>query len=272
MQNKPSILVNGSAASHVNIADRGLLYGDGVFETMAWTGHSIRYFDKHLARLERGCQVLGLPMPAKATLTKEIGLLPDLHEPCIIKIILTRGTGGFGYTPAIPATTPTRIVQRLSTPERSAADTELRCAVLAMTMGGNRPLAGIKHLNRLEQVLAAREVATRGLDEGIICNVDGFVMEAVSSNLLVVFGDRLVTPRLDAGGVHGILREVLIERAQARGITVRKEYVYVDTLAEADEIILCNSIRGVRAVKQLDDVIFAQRDYFHMLNGLVEFD
>ena len=126
---------------------------------------------------------------------------------------------------------PTRIVRASPWPESLHTDqVDSRCARLKATRHAHRSLAGLKHLNRLEQVLAAREVAERGLDDGLLCNEDGFVLEATSSNLLFVFDCAISTPKLDSNGVHGVLRDALIERFKGTDNEIKKEYLYAHIL------------------------------------------
>ncbi|MEM7083511.1 MAG: aminodeoxychorismate lyase [Pseudomonadota bacterium] len=253
-------LINGSASSAITVSDRGLAYGDGLFETMLFNGSHIPLWSFHYARLVSGCERLGLSAPKLNTLESEIEhLLGADTTPCVVKLILTRGSGGRGYAPPVSGDT-TRILQQLPCP--SAAPIE-HCTILSTTLSNSARLAGMKHLNRLEQVLAARELQGTDADEGLVCNEFGFVIEAVSANLLVVLGDRIVTPRLDTAGVRGVMRDWLIDNSP---VAIDEEYLYADVLAEARELMVCNSIRGVRRINRLDDTVFTQSAVYEQLD------
>lgn len=257
--------VNGQE-SFVQATDRGLAYGDGLFETVLCLNGHMPLLDRHLARLHRGAEVLGLAAPADDVWMEDIRAVLDHGDcppRCTVKLILTRGAGGFGYLPADDLS-PTRVVLRLGGQEEYRG-TGLHCDLLSSSLGTNRRLAGVKHLNRLEQVLAAREMNNRGLDEGLMCNAYGFVIEAVSSNVLLVFGERVVTPKLDSAGVRGVMRDVLIDAMAGSRWPVVKDFVHRDVVAQADEIILCNSVRGVRRVRRMGDRFMEQTAMYERL-------
>lgn len=269
MTGKHQILVNGKAGGSINAADRGIAYGDGVFETMLCVNGTVPLLQRHLTRLEYACKVLGLSEPSHNVWEQDFRTLMDGNsevDRCVIKFILTRGSGGLGYAPASESE-PSRIVQQLDFPA-AGSDDDLKGDVLETLLGSNRQLAGIKHLNRLEQVLAAKEVQQRNLHEGLVCNQHGFLIEAVSSNVIVVFGDRVVTPKLDTAGVRGVMRDLLIEATRLTEQPIVKDYVHSDALNQADEIILCNSVRGVRRVGQLGAARLTRRTVFDTLSGI----
>ncbi len=163
----------------------------------------------------------------------------------------------------------TRIVRRLDF-KQAMHENDLYCDVLKTRLGSNRQLAGMKHLNRLEQVLAARELGERGLQEGLVCNEHGFLIEAVSSNVILVLGDKIVTPKLDTAGVRGVMRDYLIEQCEHTDYAIRKDFIFASVIGQADEILLCNSVRGVRRVARLGDRVFEARDVYNRMRRLGE--
>ncbi len=264
-------LINGIPGSLVEEADRGLAYGDGVFETMLAIDGRIPLLSRHLSRLKSSCDTLGIKAPEDHDWQSDISWLADQQRwgGCeILKLTVTRGVGGHGYMPATEGGT-TRIVRRLDF-KQAMHENDLYCDVLKTRLGSNRQLAGMKHLNRLEQVLAARELGERGLQEGLVCNEHGFLIEAVSSNVILVLGDKIVTPKLDTAGVRGVMRDYLIEQCEHTDYAIRKDFIFASVIGQADEILLCNSVRGVRRVARLGDRVFEARDVYNRMRRLGE--
>src|SRR5215471_865923 len=152
-------VVNGSKVRDVQHAialeDRGLAYGDGVFETMLLRQGQVRFVEDHLARLEFGCKRLGISAPSIDALKNDLQLIAGAQNDGVIKLIVTRGAGGRGYR-ASADLAPTRIAILYASIEPDAEDgIEVRWC--ATRLARNATLAGIKHLNRLEYVLAHNE-------------------------------------------------------------------------------------------------------------------
>jgi 4-amino-4-deoxychorismate lyase len=216
-------LVNGEAIDQVPVSDRGLQYGDGLFETIAVNdGHPV-YWDAHLARLAEGCQRLGMHMPSPDLLEKEVLSVVPRHGRSVLKILVTRGTGGRGYQPPEPSA-PRRIVMSFDWPEYPdiyyTEGVQLR---LCKTQLGCQPqLAGLKHLNRLENVLARQEWQDPAIAEGLMSDTEGRIIEGTMSNLFLVRDGALHTPILNHCGVRGIMRNRIIELAAEVGIAHRQ--------------------------------------------------
>jgi 4-amino-4-deoxychorismate lyase len=244
-----SCLINGEIASHLPADDRGLAYGDGLFETLAVVGGKPRLWQQHMDRLVRGCERLGLAPPPQEILLREARTVAAGSPRCIVKIILTRGSGGRGYAPP-SAPVPRRIVSAHDWPEGLEADRQQGVdAVICDTRLAVQPLLrGIKHLNRLEQVLAAAELSSQPGRHGIVRNTEGFVICGVAANLFLVLDGQLLTPRMDRSGVHGVLRDLLLREFSARG---ERRRVTLDLLAEATELFFCSAIRGIVPVVSL---------------------
>jgi len=247
-------LINGHAGDCLSTYDRGLLYGDGLFETIAVQNGMPRRWSRHLARLQRGCARLGIGPPDAALLESEAAMLCEDRQRAVLKIIITRGTGGRGYRPD-PAAPATRIMQ-LHTYPSWPAEYGLAgvCAGLcSLRMGYNPHLAGIKHLNRLEQVLARAEWSDPEISEGLMQDQQGFLIEGTMSNVFLVRDDRLLTPDLRRCGVDGITRTLLLELAEQAGIATGVRDIAMNELAGADEIFLCNSLIGIWPVIRVSD-------------------
>ena len=249
-----SVLVNGEPVDCVSSLDRGLLFGDGVFETIAVIDGKPRFWSRHLHRLGEGCRRLCLPVPDEALLREEVAELLNGHDACILKIIVTRGVGGRGYrTPG--KTQPTRILQRHPWPAwpQECAANGVRVHLCTTRLGSNPQLAGIKHLNRLEQVLARQEWNEPDIREGLLLDTEGHVIEGTMSNLFAVKGAALVTPDLTRCGVAGIMRTVVMEQAGHLGLDVSVKPLTLVDVEQADELFLTNSLIGIWPVIGLND-------------------
>ena len=245
--------IDGVPAAMLPVQDRGLQYGDGLFETLAVQDGRISLLDFHLDRLATGCERLGFAMPPAASLKVELQAA-SAADRAVLKLILTRGSGGRGYRPA-EAAVPRRILSRHPWPEYPATWSQdgVRARVCALRLAAQPQLAGIKHLNRLEQVLARAEWGDAdGFQEGLMLDQEGRVIEGTMSNVFASPGEGvLLTPDLSRCGVAGVMRRYLLEQAAKAGITVRVEPFPLATLLRAREIFLCNSILGVWPVTEL---------------------
>ncbi len=244
------VLVDGRPADSVPALDRGLQYGDGLFETLAIRSGVPRLLGHHLERLAEGCRRLGIPMPDPAVLRREIEAAAPAAE-AVVKVILTRGVAARGYRPpANPQST--RIVAGFTRAPPGASDADgIHVRMCATRLGRNPALAGIKHLCRLEQVLARAEWVDEGVAEGLMQDDCGRLVCATQSNLFVLRRGRLVTPAVDECGVAGVMRRALIEWAGVRGLPVTVGRVMPEDLEEAEEVLLTNALTGARPVVDL---------------------
>ncbi|MFO1394239.1 MAG: aminodeoxychorismate lyase [Steroidobacteraceae bacterium] len=244
-------LVNGSETAGISPDDRGLQYGDGLFETMAATGGRIRRLGAHLARLADGCRRLGIPMPSEGLLTEECDRVLAGMGNGTVKLTVTRGPGPRGYRPpAEPAVT--RIVQSSAPRPRGDTTPPLVVRMCETRLGLNPALAGLKHLNRLEQVMACAEWDDPAIGEGLMLSMDGRLIAATAGNLFLVEQGRLVTPAIRDCGIAGIMRQAVLDAALGLGIGAVVTDVLPDRLATADEVFITNAVSGIRPVAELD--------------------
>ncbi len=246
-------LVNGIEADAVSVHDRGLSYGDGLFETFAVAEGRPIAWEPHISRLQNGCQRLRIPCPAEALLRAEATRVCAGLTLGVLKIIVTRGANGRGYR--IPeVVNPSRILTIYPWPAfpRSRAREGVRVTVCQTRLAANPGLAGIKHLNRLEQVLARSEWDGPHYAEGLMLDTAGRVVEGTMSNLFLVIDGQLVTPDLADAGVAGIMRGLVLAEAAALDIGATVAPVGLDDLRRAEELFLCNSLFGVWPIKGLD--------------------
>lgn len=255
----PTITVNGQACENVSALDRGLLYGDGLFETMAVRDGSIRFLEEHLRRLQTGCQVLGLEGLDHDTLTQEVAQAIDSDQECIIKVIITRGAGERGYRPVRQALT--RIVQKFPRPvfPQAYEDPGIDVTLCKFRLSHQPRLAQIKHLNRLEQVLARNEWEDE-YQEGLVCDIQDHVIEATASNVFFETNGGLVTPDLSQCGVAGILREQIIDYCHRHHIELSVRALRLAETADMDAMFVCNCIIGIWPVKRFDSLRFSRSE------------
>jgi 4-amino-4-deoxychorismate lyase len=250
-------LVNGQSTS-VDPADRGLAYGDGLFETMAARDARIRFLDLHLDRLEEGCRRLEIPAPPRSLIAREI----DAHCPrlgrAVVKLILTRGPGARGYLPPEPAT-PTRVLAISPWPDyrESYYRHGISMRVCQLRLGENPALAGIKHLCRLEQVLAQLELRGHPVQQGLLLDTRGYVVGGTSSNVFAVHGAELRTPALVRCGIKGVMRRAVLEAARTLGVRAEESELELADLLAADELFVTNSLFGIWPVTDVDGRRFA---------------
>lgn len=250
-----TVLVNGVECDEISVHDRGLAYGDGVFRTLRVERGSARCWDWHFRKLHDDCLALGVVCPDEGTLIDEVAALARAHPDGIIKIIVTRGGGERGY--ALPKNpNPTRILSTAPSPAypRRNYDFGIRARICSLRLACQPKLAGVKHLNRLENVLARAEWDDPEIAEGLLLDADGNVIQATMSNLLATERGMLVTPDLSRCGVAGVQRARVLHAAEQRGIKVKIESVTLDRLLGADELILINSGFGAWQIRQIDDI------------------
>lgn len=245
------ILVNGVAGETVAATDRGLAYGDGVFRTLRSRRGRPRWWPDHYRKLEADCAALGIACPAEEALSQEVERVTDPAVDEAVKIIVTRGSGARGYAPPQPATA-SRIVMSAPLPDYPPEFRRGGIKVhLCRTRLAFQPrLAGIKHLNRLENVLARAEWSDPSIPEGLLADVEGNIVGGTMTNLFIVEGGRMVTPELALCGVAGVTRARLMAAAREAGMTCREETVTHARLMEADEAMLTNSLIGVWQIKE----------------------
>jgi len=243
--------------------DRGLEFGDGLFETIAVVAGRPRLIDRHLARLADGCARLGIAAPARAALAAELGAAARLEGTGLLKLIVTRGAGGTGYA-AEAAAPPQRWLQAAPARPRPAALARDGVAVrlLATRLAEQPLLAGLKHLNRLEQVLAQRELAAGpAAQEGLMLDVHGRLVCGTMTNVFAVIDHCLVTPSLGRAGVAGVMRAALLANWRAAGVPVEVRDVEPAELERASELFLSNALIGVWPVAALGPRALAPGPY-----------
>jgi 4-amino-4-deoxychorismate lyase len=246
------ILVNGVPADAVPASDRGFAYGDGVFRTFAVHEGKVRAWRRQFGKLASDARALGIGCPEEALLRDEIRKVVGEERACAVKVIVTRGSGARGY--ACPADArPLRAVLRSPLPQHPVHWVERGVAarVCELRLARQPALAGIKHLNRLENVLARAEWNDPEIAEGLLLDRVGDVIGGTMSNVFVVEEDGIATPDLGQCGVAGVTRERIVDGARRRGHKCTVERIPLERLLAAQELMLVNSVIGVWQVRRL---------------------
>lgn len=250
-------LLNGEHRQCVDIFDRGFQYGDGLFETIEVCKGRPLFFKEHIDRLFAGCKVLQIPPPELAVLDSEAHQLSASVDHSVLKLIITRGKGGRGYRQPSPVL-PTRVLSLHPFPEYPYAFyvDGIVARFCDQRLASNPVLAGIKHMNRLEQILARAEWQDESVQEGLMLDYAGHVIEGTMSNLFFVKNDVLHTPLLTNCGIAGIVRQKVVDFAHRNHIGVVETNFDKLSVLTADEIFVTNSVIGIWPVKQLNEQCF----------------
>lgn len=250
-----TVLINGQQTHWVDCADRGFQYGDGLFETISIHNGVPLFFSKHIERLAEGCRRLAIDLPERKQIAAEAEILCRSAGEGVLKIQVTRGKGGRGYRCPDGSNT-TRVLSVHPSPNYPPG---LKCngikaRVCETRLGINPRLAAIKHMNRLEQILAMREWDDPHIYEGLMLDADDYVVEGTRSNLFLVQDGCLLTPKIDRCGVAGIMRALVIAQAKAHDMKVILARITIDDLLDADELFLTNSIIDYWPITELETV------------------
>lgn len=235
-------------------ADRGLLLGDGLFETLLWSGGALIAFEAHAARLARGCAALGLPVPdidrLRAAALDAVARAGLSTTRAAVRLTWTAGTGGRGLDR--PADLAPRLIASAAPSSRPTGGARLAAVDIRRNEGS--PASRLKTLAYLDNILARRSARAAGADEALMLNNRGEIACAAAANVFWFDGDALVTPALDCGVMDGIVRGAVIERARGARIEVREDRVARDRLERAKGLFLTNSLIGLWPVEALDGV------------------
>jgi len=246
-------LINGVPGDTIGINDRGLLYGDGVFRTLLRRSGVPLLWDRQYAKLASDCSALRIECPSQSVFERDFDLLPASDADCVIKLIVTRGDGPRGYV--VPANTrANRVVTCGPLPAHAhpSAGSAARIRWCNTSLSVQPALAGVKHLNRLENVLARSEWHDPTIFDGLMLTAGGEVISGTMRNLFLVRNGQLNTPAIDRCGVDGVMRKLVLELAAAHQVPVIIGTVRRQDVQTADEIFLVNSVITLVAVGALE--------------------
>ncbi len=267
------VWVNGIAEADISAFDRGLAYGDGLFATMRFTKNEryskqgILFLDAHLARLTQSAARLGFswqPSQELLSLIEQVGQAYIAEQSnqktrcdACIKLLLTRGVGGRGYQPA----NDVQVTEVLSVHDIPAHYSQWQVNGISLQTSlvklSRQPrLAGMKHLNRLEQVLIRSGELEQGFDDWLVLDAEDNVIESSMANIFFIQGHSVVTPCLSHSGVAGVMREQLIYWFTQSGFNLDCRELHHDELAQFDHAIIANSLFGVVGINRIDEYYF----------------
>ena len=247
------MLINGQPGDTVSIHDRGLLYGDGVFETILCQAGEPVLLAGHMERLQNGCQRLRLGAQDASTLRAEIERVAQ-QDDCVVKVIISRGVRARGYRFDQQDASCTRIVSRSDAPAVVCENYTqgIHLTQCRYRLARNRYLAGIKHLNRLDQIVARSEWSNE-FQEGVMCDDLGNVIEGTMTNVFIEADNQWLTPRLDEAGVKGVLRQWIMNNAHLVDRACVEKDLPLAELAGSQAIFVCNSVIGIWPVVRFAD-------------------
>lgn len=252
-----SYLLNGQLDAPISPLNRALHYGDGLFETIRCERGKPLFFEQHMQRLLLGCQRLRIPAPDPQILYRESQQLLGQQQHAVLKIIVSRSSSQRGYAYSQDQGHD-RLLLLYDYPQYPASlwQNGIKTRICDTRIAHNEQLAGIKHLNRLEHVVARAEWQEADIYEGFLMDNKDLLVEACMSNVFLVKQGELLTPGLSRCGVAGIMRECIVNLAGSWGIQVKIEDLPIDRLYSADEVFVSNSVIGIWPVKQVNQQPF----------------
>jgi len=265
------MLINGQVGQSISVRDRGLLYGDGVFRTLRAQAGIALHQHLHLQKIQQDCTKLGIHCPALSHLEHELAGLLLAHPNAIIKLIITRGIAQRGYAPNADAQ-PTHLwdVSELPVYLKQNYTLGIALRICELRLSQQPRLAGIKHLNRLENVLAAAENHDAKFAEGLLLDAQAKVIEGIRSNVFMVRDGILMTPDLSQCGVAGVQRDRVLAYAAQHAIPLQIRMISLAELLAADEVFLVNSVLGLWSVRECENRHWHDFAMAQKLAGLFE--
>lgn len=254
--------VDGQLNGSIEPNDRGLIYGDGVFETMLVVNGVVPFWDYHQRRLLHGLGVLGINQPTSILnlmlqqLSIYLDKSPSEKRNGVAKLIVTRGKSSRGYS-IDDSASPTAILSYQPTQPFTVRESAKKITCCDTRVFENKTLAGLKHLCRLENVLAQREIDKTQFDDGLLLSHNDLIIEALSSNVFFVKNDQIYTPRLNSAGVKGVIRSFILEELAGQcAINIIETDIHRSELAQFSESFMSNGVVGLVEIESIDQVQF----------------
>lgn len=264
-------LINGHKQDALAAGDRAIQFGDGCFTTARVIDGKVSFLSAHIQRLQQACQRLMIACDFWVQLEHEITSLAAEQQNGVLKVVISRGCGGRGYS-TLNSGPATRILSVAAYPvhyDRLRKE-GMTLAISPVRLGRNPYLAGIKHLNRLEQILIRTHLEQTTADEALVLDSDGWVTECCAANLFWRKGNEVYTPRLDQAGVNGIMRQFCIRLLAQSSFQVVEVQAALEDVMQADEMLACNALMPVIPVRACGDVSFASTSLYEYLAPLCE--
>lgn len=264
-------LINGMKQENLPASDRAIQFGDGCFTTARIVEGRVCLLDAHLQRLQAACDKLFIAFTQWDELQGEMIEQAQGVERGVLKVIISRGSGGRGYS-AANCLHPVRILSVSAYPAHYVRwrNEGIVLELSPVRLGRNPQLAGIKHLNRLEQVLIRTHLEQTAADEALVLDSDGFITECCTANLFWRQGCDVFTPRLDQAGVKGLMRQFCLQQLADSGFRVVEVAEREAALTNVDEIVICNALMPIVPVRQYGSQRFSSRELYLFLAPLCE--
>lgn len=237
------MIVNGQQQQNIEITDRAFQYGDGCFTTMAFRNNCLEFFDAHISRLKLACKTLYIDFDKWSILENCIVDSLKATSNCVVKVIITRGTGGRGYCPE-GAVNPSFIITHHTIPAHytSWQAKGVKLTISPIRLASQPLLAGIKHLNRLEQVLVKQALVQTGYDDAVVCDTRQKIIETSTGNLFWYKDNVWFTADHTESGVEGVMRNQILAVMKEQGLEYRVVKQDISALFDAQQIFVCNSL------------------------------
>ncbi|EHN8840941.1 aminodeoxychorismate lyase [Enterobacter hormaechei] len=264
-------LINGLEQDTLPASDRATQFGDGCFTTARILDGDVCLLGAHILRLQKACETLLIPFSQWDILESEMRRLASEKASGALKVIISRGSGGRGYSGSA-CLHPTRILSVSDYPSHYAHWREegVALALSPVRLGRNPMLAGIKHLNRLEQVLIRTHLEQTEAGEALVLDSEGYITECCAANLLWRKGSDVFTPSLEQAGVNGIMRQFCMHQLARAGFRVVEVNAKEEALLAADEVVICNALMPVVPVRAYGRKCWSSRELFQFLAPLCE--
>lgn len=261
--------INGILQDHLKVTDRGIHFGDGCFTTAYICHGRIELLSWHLERLQHATERLLIPALAWSQLQQEMEQSVKAVAQGVLKVIITRGSGGAGYS-GKGCENPTRILAIAPYPQHYLRwrQSGITLILSAVALARNPLLAGLKHLNRLEQVLIRTHLEQTVAHEAVVLDTEGMLVECCAANLFWRKGDQVYTPALTHSGVTGVMRRQIMALLQDSHYSLHVVTQPLATLADADEVLICNALMPLLPVNHVQNWSYHSRQLFDFLNPL----
>lgn len=259
--------INGVEQNLISASDRSVQFGDGCFTTARVSHGRVVWLDKHILRLQQATERLLMPAVNWNTLTQEMVEAGNHTEEGVLKVIISRGSGGRGYS-GTACQHPTRIISLSDYPAHyhSWRERGISLALSPVPLARSPLLAGVKHLNRLEQVLIRAHLEHTTADETLVLDTEGMLVECCAANLFWRKNGVIFTPDLSQSGVDGIMRQQIIASLMTHGRRVDIVAQPLSVLADADEVVICNALMPLLPVNCANNWVYHSRQLFDFLS------
>jgi len=251
------VWVNGHKTDTVSVLDRGFSYGDGIFTTIKVKRGQCLLLTQHLVRLQHGITTLAITQIDFKLLLDDLTNKARQLDDGVLKVIITRGIGQRGYS-SVGCESPTIVISTGSLPAiyQEWQQQGIAVGISTIALGINPLTAGIKHLNRLEQVLVKQQIDQNQWLDAIVLDCQACVIETSMANLFWRTGDKVFTPSLDFSGVNGLMRQQVIDHLTAKGVSVSQDRFKLSSVMDADEVFMTNCLMGITPINMIESKAF----------------